>query len=84
MSIIEDSDSPGDGRRGRTVLELPVTVTAQKKGKQRSPQENIDEFWRKFTTRTPGRGERTSLSVSLSCVALFFEVHITDRLDPHA
>ncbi len=56
-----DSDSPGDGRGGRTVLELPVTVTAQKRGKQRSPQENIDEFWKKFTTRAPGRGETASL-----------------------
>ncbi|RYP76422.1 hypothetical protein DL769_003628 [Monosporascus sp. CRB-8-3] len=42
---------------GRTVIaEMPVTIpTAPKRPKQQTPQEAIDEFWSKFTTKTPGK-----------------------------
>jgi len=38
------------------VAEVPVTLATRKPRKQQSPQENIDEFWSKFTTKTPGKG----------------------------
>ncbi|KAI0007419.1 hypothetical protein F4779DRAFT_591954 [Xylariaceae sp. FL0662B] len=42
---------------GRTVMaEMPVILTrAPKKNKQQTPQEAIDEFWSKFTTKAPGK-----------------------------
>lgn len=43
---------------GRTVIaEMPVVVpNIPKKMKQQTPQEAIDEFWSKFTTKAPGKG----------------------------
>ena len=42
---------------GRTVMaEVPVTLPQPKKTKQQTPQEAIDEFWKKFTTKAPGKG----------------------------
>ncbi|KAL7623538.1 hypothetical protein AAE478_007221 [Parahypoxylon ruwenzoriense] len=42
---------------GRTIIaEMPVTLAAPpKKKKQQAPQEAIDEFWGKFTTKAPGK-----------------------------
>ncbi|KAI1098473.1 cysteine proteinase [Jackrogersella minutella] len=42
---------------GRTVMaEVPITLPQNpKKPKQQTPQEAIDEFWNKFTTKTPGK-----------------------------
>ncbi|KAI1091243.1 cysteine proteinase [Rostrohypoxylon terebratum] len=42
---------------GRTVMaEVPVTIPQiPKKPKQQTPQQAIDEFWAKFTTKTPGK-----------------------------
>ncbi|KAI6086810.1 cysteine proteinase [Hypoxylon rubiginosum] len=42
---------------GRTVMaEVPVTLPQNpKKTKQQTPQEAIDEFWNKFTTKAPGK-----------------------------
>ncbi|KAI0376859.1 cysteine proteinase [Hypomontagnella monticulosa] len=41
---------------GRTVMaEVPVTLPQPKKTKQQTPQEAIDEFWKKFTTKAPGK-----------------------------
>lgn len=38
------------------MAEMPVTLThPPKKTKQQAPQEAIDEFWNKFTTKTPGK-----------------------------
>lgn len=62
MSSVSGYGSDGARGGGRAVLELPVTLSAQKTGKQRSPQENIDEFWSKFTTKAPGRGEQAGHS----------------------
>lgn len=35
----------------------PVPVRQRKEAKQQTPQEAIDEFWAKFTTKAPGKGE---------------------------
>lgn len=35
----------------------PVPARQRKEAKQQTPQEAIDEFWAKFTTRAPGKGE---------------------------
>ncbi|KAI1204284.1 cysteine proteinase [Annulohypoxylon truncatum] len=42
---------------GRTVMaELPVTIPPiPKKPKQQTPQQAIDDFWAKFTTKAPGK-----------------------------
>ncbi|KAI0891668.1 cysteine proteinase [Annulohypoxylon nitens] len=42
---------------GRTVMaEVPVTIPqTPKKPKQQTPQQAIDEFWAKFTTKAPGK-----------------------------
>ncbi|KAI1455609.1 cysteine proteinase [Annulohypoxylon moriforme] len=42
---------------GRTVMaEVPVTIPpTPKKPKQTTPQQAIDEFWAKFTTKAPGK-----------------------------
>ncbi len=42
----------------RTIMaEVPVTVSLpSKKNKQQTPQQVIDEFWTKFTTKAPGKG----------------------------
>lgn len=63
MSIIPPSETEYLERdrelgAGRTVIaEMPVTIPKNpKKSKQQPPQEAIDEFWSKFTTKTPGKG----------------------------
>ncbi|KAI3322591.1 hypothetical protein HD806DRAFT_500471 [Xylariaceae sp. AK1471] len=41
------------------MAEVPVTLSrAPKKNKQQNPQEAIDEFWSKFTTKAPGKATR--------------------------
>ncbi|RYP22199.1 hypothetical protein DL767_009107 [Monosporascus sp. MG133] len=54
-SYLEDQDRElGAGRK--VIAEMPVTIpTAPKRTKQQTPQEVIDEFWSKFTTKTPGK-----------------------------
>ncbi|KAK1469448.1 calpain family cysteine protease [Colletotrichum melonis] len=42
-------------RRRAYLATMPVTVTKPRKTKQQPPQEIIDEFWTKFTTKTPGK-----------------------------
>ncbi|KAI1800021.1 cysteine proteinase [Daldinia bambusicola] len=40
----------------RTVMAVvPVTTQIPKKNKKQTPQEAIDEFWNKFTTKAPGK-----------------------------
>ncbi|KAI1655507.1 cysteine proteinase [Daldinia decipiens] len=40
----------------RTVMAMvPVSMQTPKKPKKQTPQEAIDEFWKKFTTKTPGK-----------------------------
>lgn len=39
------------------MAEVPVTIPqTPKKPKQQTPQQAIDEFWAKFTTKAPGKG----------------------------
>ncbi|RYP90060.1 hypothetical protein DL770_003840 [Monosporascus sp. CRB-9-2] len=54
-SYLEDQDRElGAGRK--VIAEMPVTIpTVPKRSKQRAPQEVIDEFWSKFTTKIPGK-----------------------------
>lgn len=41
----------------RTVMAVvPVSMQTPKKPKKQTPQEAIDEFWKKFTTKAPGKG----------------------------
>ena len=51
----------GDGAGGRTVMaEVPVTLMPGASGvkeKQKAPQKRVDDFWRKFTTKAPGKGK---------------------------
>ncbi|KAJ8125272.1 hypothetical protein O1611_g8367 [Lasiodiplodia mahajangana] len=57
-----------DDAIARTVMaEVPVTLTYQPKktDKQQTPQQAIDEFWAKFTTKAPGKGW---LDAMLRCV----------------
>lgn len=59
-SYNSNSDSSNSGRRfGKTVMaEVPVSLqnAPKKKKKQQSPQQAIDDFWAKFTTKFPGKG----------------------------
>lgn len=50
-----EMDASGQGPRQRR----PV--------KYQTPQEVIDEFWTKFTTKTPGKGTSKSLPIPLRC-----------------
>jgi hypothetical protein len=41
------------------MAEVPVTLSLQPKKntkQQQTPQQAIDEFWAKFTTKAPGKG----------------------------
>ncbi|KAI1366143.1 hypothetical protein F5Y08DRAFT_144182 [Xylaria arbuscula] len=63
MSLPPDAASEAEyflgGEAGITqtiMAEVPVTVSlASKKSKKQTPQQAIDEFWAKFTTKTPGK-----------------------------
>ncbi|WQF89089.1 Putative peptidase C2, calpain, catalytic domain, papain-like cysteine peptidase superfamily [Colletotrichum destructivum] len=56
-----DSSSSSAGRNithphhRKYIASMPVTVSKPRKTKQQPPQEIIDEFWAKFTTKTPGK-----------------------------
>ncbi|RYP03722.1 hypothetical protein DL764_004946 [Monosporascus ibericus] len=54
-SYLEDQDRElGAGRK--VIAEMPVTIPpGPKTRKQQTPQEAIDQFWSKFTTKTPGK-----------------------------
>ena len=51
----------GDGPPRRMVAEVPLPMAPRKKTKQKNPQEKLDEFWNKFTTKAPGKGELTPI-----------------------
>ncbi len=38
-------------------ISLPSMMYSSRRPKQQAPQDAIDDFWRKFTTKTPGKGE---------------------------
>jgi hypothetical protein len=53
------------------MAEMPVVVQPPiRPGKQKSPQERLDRFWKKFTTEAPGKGLYSILShISYFCMA---------------
>jgi hypothetical protein len=53
LSALDGRDGPG-----KTVMaEVPVVLQPSNRlGKQTTPQERLDRFWKKFTTETPGKG----------------------------
>jgi hypothetical protein len=46
----------GDGNKGPDGAIMFVPPSPPKKNKKQSPQDAIDEFWGKFNSTTPGRG----------------------------
>jgi hypothetical protein len=50
----DSSDSPG-GRRGMAGNTLMQTILEQ--AQTPPPQRKVDEFWRNFTTKAPGKGK---------------------------
>lgn len=44
-----------DGPPVRVMAEVPHSRV--KKDKPKNPQQKIDEFWGKYTTKAPGKGE---------------------------
>jgi hypothetical protein len=38
------------------VAEMPVYLSQANRDLQKAPQKKIDEFWKKFTTKAPGKG----------------------------
>ena len=57
-----------DGPPNKTVMaEMPVVLQPPNRGpgKQKSPQDKLDRFWKKFTTEAPGKG---MFVVSLYCL----------------
>lgn len=71
MSLPPDAASEAeyflDGEAGITqtiMAEVPVTIPVpSKKNKKQTPQQAIDEFWAKFTTKTPGKGSWRSVTL---------------------
>lgn len=62
-----------DNVPGKTVMaEMPVVLqsSSSRLVKQKSPQQKLDNFWRKFTTEAPGKGMLfpTFVPLTLSCV----------------
>jgi hypothetical protein len=48
-------DPIGDGRT--VIANMPVSIPEPPKSKKQDPQSAINEFWEKFKTKTPGKGE---------------------------
>jgi hypothetical protein len=58
MSVLSALDRR-DGPAKTVMAEMPVVLqssTSHRPGKQKSPQEKLDRFWKKFTTEAPGKG----------------------------
>jgi hypothetical protein len=56
-----------DGPTKTVMAEMPVVLQPPARpGKQKSPQEKLDRFWKKFTTEAPGKG-LFSLSSPFCC-----------------
>jgi len=54
-SSSSEADFGGGGRR--LVAEMPVFLSQANRDRQKAPQKKIDEFWKKFTTKAPGKGK---------------------------
>lgn len=58
MSVLSAflGDQPAEGPK-TVMAEMPVVLqTPRDRAKQKSPQQRLDEFWRRFTTEAPGKG----------------------------
>ncbi|RFU27447.1 hypothetical protein B7463_g8897, partial [Scytalidium lignicola] len=60
MESVQINDNISEGYPGaeKAAPEIPlvlVPLTTTKKPKTKAPQDTIDEFWAKFTTKTPGK-----------------------------
>lgn len=56
MSSVGPNNGPGRGRV--VVADMSVVIPASLMEKvQRPPQKKIDEFWKTFTTKAPGKGK---------------------------
>lgn len=53
MSVF--NEGPAEGRIMRTAM--PVFIRRDSEPAQLPPQRKVDEFWSKFTTKTPGKGK---------------------------
>ncbi|KAK0614211.1 hypothetical protein B0T14DRAFT_570167 [Immersiella caudata] len=54
MSSSSSSSEAGPSGR-RLVAEMPVYLSQANRDRQKAPQKKIDEFWKKFTTKAPGK-----------------------------
>ncbi|KAK4452386.1 calcium-dependent cysteine-type endopeptidase [Podospora aff. communis PSN243] len=54
MSSSSSSSEAGPSGR-RLVAEMPVYLSQAHRDRQKAPQKKIDEFWKKFTTKAPGK-----------------------------
>jgi len=57
-SSSSSSSNIGDLRGRRVVAEMPVYLPpGSNRDRHKPPQKRIDEFWKKFTTKAPGKGK---------------------------
>jgi hypothetical protein len=70
MSVSSVADN-GPGRR--VIAEVPVVLQPHqnRNGKQKSPQQKLDEFWKRFTTEAPGKGECVLVSRMLAASFIY-------------
>ncbi len=55
MSVYGDGPEPG--RLMVTEMPIMIQAAAAQAYHLQSPQRKVDEFWRKFTTKAPGKGK---------------------------
>ncbi|KAK0638782.1 hypothetical protein B0T16DRAFT_431877 [Cercophora newfieldiana] len=55
MSSSSSSSSSAGPPGRRLVAEMPVFLSQAHRDRQKAPQKKIDEFWKKFTTKAPGK-----------------------------
>lgn len=53
----DDSSRDEDLNKNKDAPYIVMAPAPAKKVKHQSPQDAIDEFWNKFNSKTPGRGE---------------------------
>lgn len=51
-----EASYPGAQKAAPEAPMVLVPLTTVKKPKTQAPQDTIDEFWAKFTTKNPGKG----------------------------
>lgn len=64
-----------DGPAKTVMAEMPVVLQPpNRSGKQKSPQERLDRFWKKFTTDAPGKGLLSFLQLVFSPLCVIWNV----------